>query len=136
MHPNIQAAKKILNGHAHVTPVMTSTTLNRMTGAQVYLKCENFQKTGSFKFRGAFNALSRISPKERHRGVVTFSSGNHAQGIALAAGLDLPALPQGDWQTWELPAVAPDDPEGAAQLASAIETRVKALLAEAGAAAV
>jgi hypothetical protein len=58
------------------------------------------------------------------------------QGIALAAGLDLPALPQGDWQTWELPAVAPDDPEGAAQLASAIETRVKALLAEAGAAAV
>ena len=58
------------------------------------------------------------------------------QGIALAAGLDLPALPQGDWQTGELPAVAPDDPEGAAQLASAIETRVKALLAEAGAAAV
>lgn len=87
MHPNIQAAKKILNGHAHVTPVMTSTTLNRMTGAQVYLKCENFQKTGSFKFRGAFNALSRISPKERHRGVVTFSSGNHAQAVAMVARL-------------------------------------------------
>jgi len=79
----IKAAQRRLNGHAHVTPVMTSTTLNRLTGAQVYFKCENFQKIGAFKFRGAFNSFSRLSEEQRRRGVVTFSSGNHAQAVAL-----------------------------------------------------
>ena len=85
MFEEIMAAQKRLNGHAHITPVMTSTTLNRMTGSQVYFKCENFQKIGAFKFRGAFNSLSRLSREQRRRGVVTFSSGNHAQAVAMVA---------------------------------------------------
>ena len=83
MFDEIKAAQRRLKGQAHVTPVMTSATLDRITGAQVYLKCENFQKIGAFKFRGAYNSFSRLSTKQRRRGVVTFSSGNHAQAVAL-----------------------------------------------------
>jgi len=83
MFQEIKAAQERLKGHAHVTPVMTSAALNRLTGVQVYFKCENFQKIGAFKFRGAFNSLSRLSKEQRRRGVVTFSSGNHAQAVAL-----------------------------------------------------
>ncbi|HLA40633.1 MAG TPA: pyridoxal-phosphate dependent enzyme, partial [Candidatus Glassbacteria bacterium] len=67
------------------TPVFTSRTLDRASGARVYLKCENLQRAGAFKFRGAFNAVSLLEPAERSRGVVTHSSGNHAQALALAA---------------------------------------------------
>lgn len=88
---DIQAAAKRLDGIAHRTPVLTSTTINQITNSQVFLKCENFQRTGSFKFRGAYNALSQLSEEQKHKGVLTFSSGNHAQGIALAGKLlDIP----------------------------------------------
>ena len=82
MFETIHAAQQRLKGHAHVTPVMTSTTVNQMTGAQVFFKCENFQKIGAFKFRGAYNSFARLSTEQRRRGVVTFSSGNHAQAVA------------------------------------------------------
>src|SRR5690349_14106640 len=72
---------------AHRTPTITSRTLDQAVGAQVYLKAEPLQRTGSFKFRGAFNKIAALSPEERHVGVVAFSSGNHAQAVALAAGL-------------------------------------------------
>lgn len=84
---DIAAAAARLKGQAHVTPVMTSTTLNRQTQNQVFLKCENFQRTGSFKFRGAYNALAQLSPEQRQRGVLAYSSGNHAQAVALAGKL-------------------------------------------------
>ncbi len=83
MFEQLESAKATLTGHAHVTPVMTSDTLNRMVDATVFFKCENFQKIGAFKFRGAFNSLSRLSETQRKRGVVAFSSGNHAQAVAL-----------------------------------------------------
>jgi threonine dehydratase len=70
-----------------VTPVITSRTLDAQIGAEVYLKCENFQRTGAFKFRGAYNAVSRLPPEARRRGVVTFSSGNHGQAVALVGRL-------------------------------------------------
>jgi threonine dehydratase len=70
---------------AHRTPVMTSSTADALTGAQIFFKCENFQRSGAFKFRGAYNAIAQFSAEQRARGVVTFSSGNHAQGIALSA---------------------------------------------------
>ncbi len=76
-----------LRGMAHVTPVMTSRTLNECLNAEVFLKCENFQRIGAFKFRGAYNAMSRLSAAERARGVLTFSSGNHAQAVALTGRL-------------------------------------------------
>jgi threonine dehydratase len=79
----IESAQRRLEEYAHVTPVMTSATLNWMTAAQVYFKCENFQKIGVFKFRGAFNSLSRLSSLQRKRGVLTYSSGNHGQAVAL-----------------------------------------------------
>ena len=79
----IKEARQRLAGHAHQTPVMTSRTLEQQCGAKVFLKCENFQKIGAFKFRGAFNAMSRLSADQRRRGVVTHSSGNHAQAVAL-----------------------------------------------------
>ncbi len=72
-----------LDGEAAATPVMTSSTLNRLVGAEVLFKCENFQKAGAFKFRGAFNAISRLTDEEKARGVITFSSGNHGQAVAL-----------------------------------------------------
>ncbi len=84
---DIEAAAGRIRGHAHHTPVLTSTTVDRKTGGSVLFKCENFQRAGAFKFRGAFNALSKLSEDERRRGVLTFSSGNHAQAIALSGRL-------------------------------------------------
>jgi len=85
-HDVVAAAARI-KGHAHRTPVMTSRTMNREIGAEVFFKCENLQRMGAFKFRGAFNALSKFDERQRRAGVVTYSSGNHAQAIALSASL-------------------------------------------------
>jgi len=82
----IAAAERLL-GIARRTPVLTSTTVDAELGASVFFKCENFQRTGAFKFRGAFNAVSSLSEDARRRGIVAFSSGNHAQATALAARL-------------------------------------------------
>ena len=84
---DVKAAAERLAGVAHRTPVLTSRTADRLSGYQVYFKCENFQRGGAFKFRGAYNALSQLSAAEREHGVVAFSSGNHAQGVAYAAQL-------------------------------------------------
>ena len=84
---DVEFAAKRIKGYAHPTPVMTSRTVNEELGAQVFFKCENLQRMGAFKFRGAFNALSKFSPAQRKAGVVAFSSGNHAQAIALSARL-------------------------------------------------
>lgn len=86
-YADVEAAAQRIAGHANRTPVNTSRTLNDMLGAEVFFKCENFQRMGAFKFRGAFNALSKFTPEQRKGGVVAFSSGNHAQGIALSAKL-------------------------------------------------
>jgi threonine dehydratase len=83
----VLAAAGRLRGKARITPVVTSRTLDRHVGAEVFLKCENFQRTGAFKFRGAWNAMSQLSDAERTRGVLTYSSGNHGQAIALAGNL-------------------------------------------------
>jgi threo-3-hydroxy-L-aspartate ammonia-lyase len=89
---DVQAAAERIRGHAHRTPVLTSRRIDADTGARLHFKCENFQRMGAFKFRGAFNALSRFDAAQRRAGVVTYSSGNHAQAIALAASiLDVPA---------------------------------------------
>ncbi len=82
----LDAASRI-QGIANHTPIHTSRTLNQRTGQQIYLKCENFQRVGAFKFRGAYNAVSQLSVAQKAAGVVTHSSGNHAQGLALAAKL-------------------------------------------------
>lgn len=74
-----------LKGVAHRTPVLRSRTLDALVGAEVHLKCENFQRVGAFKFRGAYNAASRLTPDQLARGIATYSSGNHAQAVALAA---------------------------------------------------
>ncbi|MDY7002526.1 MAG: threo-3-hydroxy-L-aspartate ammonia-lyase [Cyanobacteriota bacterium] len=84
---NITTAANRLFSVAHRTPVITSTTVNQLTKCQVFFKCENFQRTGSFKFRGAYNALSQLSETQKQSGVLTYSSGNHAQAIALAGKL-------------------------------------------------
>ncbi len=84
---DVRAAAQTIRGVANHTPLLTSRTINEMSGYDVYFKCENFQRIGAFKFRGAYNALARLSEAEKARGVVTHSSGNHAQGIALAARL-------------------------------------------------
>jgi threonine dehydratase len=84
---DVRAAASRLKGVAHRTPVATSRTLDERTGARVFCKCENLQRMGAFKFRGAYNRIVQLSPEERTRGVVAFSSGNHAQGVALAAKL-------------------------------------------------
>ena len=76
-----------LAGQARRTPVMTSRTVNARVGAEVFFKCENFQRIGAFKFRGAYNALAQLSTEEKRRGVLTYSSGNHAQAVALAGQL-------------------------------------------------
>ena len=86
-YDDVIAAALRLEGQAHRTPVLHSRTVQKRLGARVFFKCENFQRTGAFKFRGAFNALSKFSPAQRHAGVITFSSGNHAQAIALSARL-------------------------------------------------
>lgn len=84
---DVRAAAQHLNGVAHRTPVVRSRTLDLRCGARLFVKCENLQRMGAFKFRGAYNFLESLSPSERMRGVVAFSSGNHAQGVALAARL-------------------------------------------------
>ncbi len=81
---DVENAAKQIAGIAHKTPVATSKTIDARTGAHLFFKCENLQRAGAFKFRGAYNALSRLNADQRRRGVVTFSSGNHAQAIALA----------------------------------------------------
>ena len=84
---DIEAAAERIEGVAHRTPVLTSRTADAMAGAQLFFKCENFQRMGAFKFRGAYNAISRFSAEQRKAGVLTYSSGNHAQAIALSASL-------------------------------------------------
>ena len=84
---DVRAAAGRLEGHAHRTPVMTSRSVDEEFGAKVYFKCENLQRIGAFKFRGAFNALSKFDAQQRRGGAVAFSSGNHAQAIALSARL-------------------------------------------------
>jgi threo-3-hydroxy-L-aspartate ammonia-lyase len=84
---DVEVAARRLEGVAHRTPVVTSRTVNERTGAQVFFKCENLQRAGAFKFRGAYSTMAALSPKERARGVLAFSSGNHAQAIALAGSL-------------------------------------------------
>jgi len=80
-YDDVAAAAGRLAGHAHRTPAMTSRFVDAATGARVFFKCENFQRIGAFKFRGAFNALSRLDAGARARGVVAYSSGNHAQAV-------------------------------------------------------
>ena len=90
-YADIEAAAGRLAGVAHRTPVLTSTTVNERTNSQVFFKCENFQRAGSFKFRGAYNALSQLSEEQKQQGVLTMSSGNHGQALALAGQLlDIP----------------------------------------------
>ncbi len=84
---DLEAAAERLRGVAHRTPVLTSRTLDGLTGAKCFVKCENLQRMGAFKFRGAYNRLVQLNEEERRRGVVAYSSGNHAQGVALAAQL-------------------------------------------------
>ncbi|KAB2898783.1 MAG: threo-3-hydroxy-L-aspartate ammonia-lyase [Burkholderiaceae bacterium] len=92
-YENVADAARRLQGVAHRTPVLRSNTADEMLGAQLFFKCENLQRMGAFKFRGAYNALSRFSDEQRERGVLAFSSGNHAQAIALSARLlDMPAV--------------------------------------------
>jgi threonine dehydratase len=86
-YADVVSAAATLKGIAHRTPVVTSATADRATRARLYFKCENLQRMGAFKFRGAFNAISNLTPEERRNGVLTFSSGNHAQAIALAGKL-------------------------------------------------
>jgi threo-3-hydroxy-L-aspartate ammonia-lyase len=90
---DVQAAARTIAGAAHHTPVATSRIVNARTAAEMFFKCENLQRAGAFKFRGAYNALAGLSPDERRRGVVAFSSGNHAQAVALAGQiLDIPRV--------------------------------------------
>ncbi|RVX47630.1 L-threonine ammonia-lyase [Nonomuraea polychroma] len=82
---DVHDAAARLKGVAHRTPVLRSRTLDALVGAEVFVKCENFQRIGAFKFRGAYNAVSRLSPEQLARGIAAYSSGNHAQAVALAA---------------------------------------------------
>ncbi|MDP9901453.1 threo-3-hydroxy-L-aspartate ammonia-lyase [Variovorax ginsengisoli] len=92
-YDDVVAAAARLDGHAHRTPVLRSATADARWGAQFFFKCENFQRMGAFKFRGAFNALSKFDAPQRERGAIAFSSGNHAQAVALSARLlGMPAL--------------------------------------------
>jgi threonine dehydratase len=84
---DVARAHERIKPQAKRTPVLTSATVDALTGAKVFFKCENFQRMGAFKFRGAYNALSQLNPEERRRGVIAFSSGNHAQAVALAGKL-------------------------------------------------
>ncbi len=84
---DVRAAADRLSGVANRTPVLTSRHLGAIVGSEVYAKCENLQRVGAFKFRGAYNAIHQLDPAQRERGVLTYSSGNHAQAIALAGGL-------------------------------------------------
>src|SRR5438309_5724713 len=90
---DVESAARQIAGAAHRTPVVTARSINARTGAEVFFKCENLQRAGAFKFRGAYNALSRLGPEQRRRGVVSFPSGNHAQAIALAGQvLEIPRV--------------------------------------------
>jgi threonine dehydratase len=90
---DVRAAARRIDGVAHRTPVLTSRALDEATGASVFVKAENLQRIGAFKFRGAYNAVAALAPEERARGVATVSSGNHAQALALAARLrEIPAV--------------------------------------------
>ena len=100
-YEDVAAAAARIEGFAHRTPVLTSSTVDAMTGARVFFKPENLQRMGAFKFRGAFNAIARLGAAERGRGVLAYSSGNHAQAIALSARL------QGVAATIVMPADAP-----------------------------
>jgi threonine dehydratase len=84
---DVEAAGRRIAGEVKVTPVLTSRSLDDRLQARVFLKCENFQRAGAFKFRGAYNAISKLSEAERQRGILTYSSGNHAQAVALASRL-------------------------------------------------
>ncbi|MDP9105702.1 MAG: pyridoxal-phosphate dependent enzyme, partial [Candidatus Eremiobacteraeota bacterium] len=84
---DVQAAAERLRGVVHRTPVVTSATLDAATGAHVFCKAENLQRIGAFKIRGAYNTIVQLPPGRKRGGVVAFSSGNHAQGVALAAKL-------------------------------------------------
>jgi threo-3-hydroxy-L-aspartate ammonia-lyase len=91
-YDDVQGAAARLATYAHRTPVLRSRLINEQLGAEVVFKCENFQRMGAFKFRGAFNALSQFTSEQRRAGVVAYSSGNHAQAVALSARLlDIPA---------------------------------------------
>ena len=83
---DVESAAHQIAGVAHKTPVATSRSVNDRVGAELFFKCENLQRAGAFKFRGAYNALSRLGAEERRRGVVAFSSGNHAQAIYILEG--------------------------------------------------
>lgn len=85
---DVEAAARRISGVAHRTPVLTSRTLDERLGGQAFFKCENLQRAGAFKFRGGYNAVSRLSPEGKARGVLAFSSGNHAQAIALACQIE------------------------------------------------
>lgn len=92
-YDDVAAAARLLEGQCHRTPVITSHTVNERVGAHAFFKCENLQRAGAFKFRGAYNALARLAPEQKQRGIVAYSSGNHAQAVALAGRLlDIPAL--------------------------------------------
>src|SRR5882724_4378745 len=82
---DVRDAAKQIDGAAHRTPVIRSRTLDERVGAEVFLKAENLQRVGAFKFRGAYNAISRLTPQQLAKGIATYSSGNHAQAVALAA---------------------------------------------------
>ncbi len=84
---DIEDACRVLRGIVHRTPVMTSRTLNEISGNELFFKCENFQRIGAFKIRGAYNKIHSLTPEQLQKGVVAYSSGNHAQGVALAARL-------------------------------------------------
>jgi len=86
-YADVAAAHERIKGAARRTPVLTSSTADALAGAPLFFKCENLQRMGAFKFRGAYNALSQLGPEERRRGVLAFSSGNHAQAVALAGKL-------------------------------------------------
>jgi threonine dehydratase len=86
-YADVAAAHERIKPFAKRTPVLTSSTIDALTGARVHFKCENFQRMGAFKFRGAYNALSQLSPGQKRKGVVAFSSGNHAQAVALSGKL-------------------------------------------------
>src|SRR5258708_33666718 len=89
-YADVASAAERLAGRAHRTPVLNSHTVNERTGAEVFFKCENFQRMGAFKFRGAYNAMSRLAPEERKRRVLAYSSRNHAP--AAAPAINLPAV--------------------------------------------
>ena len=90
---DVRQAAARLAGHAHRTPVLRSRSADELTGASLFFKCENLQRMGAFKFRGAYNALSQFTPEQRRAGAIAFSSGNHAQAVALSARLlDMPSV--------------------------------------------